>query len=308
MKFWKKGLQGMQNHEKIYLSGNQTIRLEGGLRIKGLFHKKSRPGYPFISIITVVRNGEKHLEQTIQSVLNQNYENIEYIVIDGASTDRTLDIIRKYEDKIAYWLSESDRGLFDAMNKGSTIASGDYALYLNSGDYLYCSSAITDIVRKGIDGDKYPLLIVGRVRFSFNNELLNWFWPISESKIYKYGIPHQGVLVGKPIYKKIFYNTTLKVGSDTFFWEQLQQQGIFQFKYVETVISVFRLGGISNSNKVKYSDFIREYVIRYKYNTFTLIKKIVYYTCKRILMNILNEETYYKYILYSIYLFRKRFL
>lgn len=284
------------------------MKKEGGLRTKGQFYKKSEPGMPLVSIITVVRNGKKYLEQTIQSVLAQTYGNVEYIIVDGASTDGTLDIIRKYDDKIAYWISEPDNGLFDAMNKGNKIATGDYALYLNAGDYLYCSSAIKDIVTEGIKGDKYPLLIIGKIRCGFNNELLNWFLPISESKVYKYGIHHQGVLVGAPIYKKIFYSTAIKIGSDTFFWEQLQKQGMLQYKYVDTIISVFMLGGISNSNKVKYSDFIREYIIRYKHNPFKLIKVLFYYTCKKILMNILNEEIYYKYILYSIYLFRKRFL
>lgn len=90
---------------------------------------------PLISIITVVYNGEKYLEQTIQSVINQTYKNIEYIVIDGGSTDGTLDIIKKYEEHISYWVSESDKGLYDAMNKGIGVAKGELIGMINSDDW-----------------------------------------------------------------------------------------------------------------------------------------------------------------------------
>ncbi|MCM8833252.1 MAG: glycosyltransferase [Candidatus Omnitrophica bacterium] len=91
---------------------------------------------PLISVITVVLNGERYLEETIQSVINQTYPNVEYIIIDGGSTDGTLDIIKKYEDKIDYWVSEKDKGIYDAMNKGIRVASGEGLLFLNAGDFF----------------------------------------------------------------------------------------------------------------------------------------------------------------------------
>lgn len=107
----------------------------GGLRTKGYF-KKSIIDKPLTTVITVVFNGERHLEKTIQSVISQTYDNIEYIIVDGGSTDGTLDIIKKYEDKIDYWVSEPDEGISDAFNKGITAATGKFIGIINSDDWL----------------------------------------------------------------------------------------------------------------------------------------------------------------------------
>lgn len=89
-----------------------------------------------ISIVTVSYNAVLTIEQTILSVINQTYPNVEYIIIDGGSTDGTVDIIKKYEDKIAYWVSEPDKGIYDAMNKGGLKATGDFIQFLNAGDWF----------------------------------------------------------------------------------------------------------------------------------------------------------------------------
>ena len=127
----------------LFLPQNDTRKGEGGLRTKGYF-KKSYENKPLISIITVVYNGEKHLEETIQSVINQTYDNVEYIIIDGGSTDGTLEIIKKYEDKIDYWVSEKDRGMYNALNKGFSCANGEYLGWLNADDTLF-PNAFKDI-------------------------------------------------------------------------------------------------------------------------------------------------------------------
>lgn len=97
------------------------------------------------SIITVVYNAEKQLIKTIQSILSQSYPHIEYIIIDGHSTDGTQEIIRKYEHKISTWISEPDSGLYDAMNKGLQKATGDYVWFLNAGDVLKDKNTVADI-------------------------------------------------------------------------------------------------------------------------------------------------------------------
>lgn len=97
--------------------------------------------YPLISVITVSYNAVLTIEQTILSVINQTYLNIEYIIIDGGSTDGTVNVIKKYADKIAYWVSESDKGIYDAMNKGIAYSHGEYCNFINAGD-KFCSSSI----------------------------------------------------------------------------------------------------------------------------------------------------------------------
>jgi glycosyltransferase involved in cell wall biosynthesis len=97
---------------------------------------------PLISIITVSYNNQDGLEQTIQSIINQTYKNIEYIIIDGGSTDGTVEIIKKYEDNIEFWTSESDNGIFDAMNKGLSHAHGEWVHYLNSSDVYFSHTTL----------------------------------------------------------------------------------------------------------------------------------------------------------------------
>lgn len=103
---------------------------------------------PKITIITVSRNAEKYIEQTIMSVVGQTYPNIEYIVVDGASTDRTIDIVKKHKNKITKWISEPDRGIADAMNKGLALTTGDLILFLHADDYLLSSDVINAAVTR----------------------------------------------------------------------------------------------------------------------------------------------------------------
>src|SRR5690349_11081866 len=100
---------------------------------------------PLVSIITIVYNGEKHLEQTIQSVLSQTYSNIEYIIIDGGSVDNSISIIKKYNNRLAYWISEKDSGISDAFNKGIAKARGEIIGLINADDW-YETDAVEKVV------------------------------------------------------------------------------------------------------------------------------------------------------------------
>jgi glycosyltransferase involved in cell wall biosynthesis len=110
---------------------------------------------PKLSVITVVYNNVASIERTMHSVINQTYPNIEYIIIDGASTDGTLTVIEKYKNKIAKVISEQDQGIYDAMNKGLALATGDYVLFINSGDEIYAPETVADVFAAAPSGDIY---------------------------------------------------------------------------------------------------------------------------------------------------------
>ncbi len=100
---------------------------------------------PKVSIVTVVYNDAKGLEKTIKSVINQTYKNVEFIIIDGGSTDGTVEIIKKYEDYIDYWVSEEDKGIYDAMNKGIKAATGTWINFMNAGDVFVDCEVLSSI-------------------------------------------------------------------------------------------------------------------------------------------------------------------
>lgn len=116
------------------LDGSSGRAREGGFRARGT-ERTPLPGKPFLSIVTVVFNGASRIEQAIRSVIEQDYQNFEFIVIDGGSTDGTLDILRRYENRIDYWISGPDDGIYDAMNKGIALSSGESIGFLNSDDW-----------------------------------------------------------------------------------------------------------------------------------------------------------------------------
>ncbi len=110
---------------------------------------------PKLTVITIVYNNVRDIERTVLSVLNQTYPNIEYLVIDGASNDGTLEILKKYEGRLAKLISEKDKGIYDAMNKGLALASGDYILFMNSGDEIYGSDTVENVFATAPDADIY---------------------------------------------------------------------------------------------------------------------------------------------------------
>lgn len=110
---------------------------------------------PLLSVITIVFNNVAHIERTLNSVLNQTYPNIEYLIIDGASKDGTLKILNRYKDRLSQLISEPDKGIYDAMNKGLALATGDYVLFMNSGDELYAPETVADVFESAEGADIY---------------------------------------------------------------------------------------------------------------------------------------------------------
>lgn len=180
---------------------------EGGLRTQGKL-KHSLPNKPLVSILTVVFNGTQHLEQTILSVLNQDYDNIEFIVIDGGSTDGTQEVLKQYEHAIDYWISEPDRGISDAFNKAVLLSSGDYLNFQGAGDYLVTSDAVSRMM-SGIDAER-DMLVSARVqRVKENNGDVVWIAPRryspnfnKRSLLFRMPLPHQGVLTNRRMFER----------------------------------------------------------------------------------------------------------
>ena len=205
-------------------------------------------------MVTVVFNGAKHLEQCITSVINQTYSNVEYIVIDGGSTDGTLDIIRRYENKISYWISEPDKGIFDAMNKGIKKANGDFIGILNADDW-YEADIVTRMVDEitGIQNpSEYGSLVFYCNYYHFDEELR------TESKVRKYStkkkywrgmsILHQSMFISKGIYNKLgVYDLTYRSASDYDFFLRMIRNGI-KFVGLDVHGVNFRRGGYSTMN------------------------------------------------------------
>jgi glycosyltransferase involved in cell wall biosynthesis len=206
---------------------------------------------PKISIITVVYNGETLIERTIQSVLNQSYSNIEYIIIDGASTDSTMNIIKKYQSKIALLHSGKDRGIYDAMNRGLKDATGDYVLFLNAGDLLFSEDTLEKVFASGSDADVYygntavideQGNILGDRRLS-PPENLDW-------KSLRYGmcVSHQSFIPKRLLCD--FYNLDYSISADIDWVIQALKQAE-KIENTHQYISKFLAGGTSNTKRKK---------------------------------------------------------
>lgn len=221
---------------------------EGGLRTKGYF-KKSYDDKPLVSIITVVFNGERYLKQTIQSVINQSYDNVEYIVIDGGSTDSTLDIIKKYENQIDYWVSEKDNGIYDAMNKGLQLSSGEVIGIINADDWY-----VEDAIEKSIEvlqktGRDYSIGNIKKVPSNIISKPIN---PLVDTVIYPGMMyPHIGAFIKTDVYRKIgLFDTKYRIAAD---FDMALRIHMNQFKAVviDKTIAIFSDGGISSDIRAK---------------------------------------------------------
>lgn len=188
----------------LFLPEGENRKGEGGLRTKGYF-KKSFDDKPLISIITVVFNGEKYLEETIKSVINQKYDNLEYIIIDGGSSDGTLNIIKKYEDKIDYWVSEKDKGISDAFNKGVKVVKGDYINFQGDGDGFYSPDSLEKVFQNiNPHEDIFVSAMIQRISPEgeelYRSKYIENF--DKKSLLFKMSMPHQGLFTHKSYFEK----------------------------------------------------------------------------------------------------------
>lgn len=220
---------------------------------------------PLISVITVVLNGEKYLEQAIQSVINQTYPNIEYIIIDGGSTDGTLDIIRRYEDYIDYWVSEKDNGIYDAMNKGIKLALGQWIGILNSDDRYFSRDLFEKIFVKSRLSNCDVIYGDTLILEEFNRENSYILRPKRLSKLkYTMAFGHLSAFVSIKVYKTVgLYDIKYKVASDFNFFQRIYLMG-YRFCYFSEAIGVLRAHPKSTSFKEIYKGLYENFLISVK--------------------------------------------
>jgi len=250
---------------------------------------------PLISVITVSFNAQHFIEQTILSIINQTYINLEYIIIDGGSTDGTIDIIKKYESKITIWKSEPDKGIYDAMNKGIKLANGDWINFMNCGDSFYSTNTLQQVVDK--------LLINKETDVLYGNTIINvatnkyMVLPEKLEYISNY-LPfcHQSSFVKTALAKKYPFDLNYKFVADYNFFFQLYHKK-YKFTYFNEPLShyqiakgftasnmdlcfyeTFKINGkcLSMKNKIKYKlrnilfklmpTFISDQIRNFKYN------------------------------------------
>lgn len=267
----------------------------GGLHLRG-YYKKTVADKLLVTIITAVFNSEKYVEDTIQSVINQTYDNVEYIIIDGCSTDKTLDIIREYDDTIDCWVSEPDGSMYEAINKGIDLSRGNIIAVLNSDDKYVGPDVIEQAVRDlqqypdidGLYGDLiklYPTYTQYKRVFQVNYK---------ESLLSQRGtfVPHATLFVRRDCIKKIgLYDTRYRYASDYDFI--LKCLKCCKLKYINRPFTYFRLHdeSITSSGKIRQEKFaiLDDHRINKYYKPYRLMM-YVYLWSKYALLNLFNMK------------------
>lgn len=188
-----------------------------------------------ISVVTVCYNAVDCIEQTMLSVLDQTYHDIEYIIIDGGSTDGTVDIIKKYADRLAYWISEPDKGIYDAMNKGIAVATGDYINFMNAGDTFRDQSSIytyVDVIKPESEIIYGDVIIKYHSRFQYRKPL--WLDHLSECLPFC----HQSVIVKTGLLRDRQFDTSYRILGDYDFFYSCYKRGLC-FQYIPEALSVY---------------------------------------------------------------------
>lgn len=211
-----------------------------------------------ISIITVNFNNSAGLEKTMYSVCSQNYPNLEYIVIDGDSTDGSKETILRFRDKISYWVSEPDQGIYDAMNKAILHATGDYVLFLNSGDF-FCASVLPEVFSELQTED----LLVGRQRFVQNGRKIGISPRLHISEInmeyfLSSTLPHQATFIKRGLFDRCgLYDMSYRICADWVFWIEAIVKNHCTVKMLDCPVSFMDNGGVSSDMEKCHRDMSR---------------------------------------------------
>lgn len=231
-------------HAKLFLPSCPQRQGKGGLRIKGYF-KRNIEDKPLVTIITIVYNRSKYLAQTIESILSQSYDNVEYILIDGGSTNGTFDIIRKYEHVIDYWVSEPDLGISDAFNKGIIASTGKWLNFMNCGDGFASPHAIQDFVDSI---DEKADVIFGKANVvDSEGKVLLTSGRLFDRKKFARGrmIPHQSAFHNSDYFRQYgLFDKQLKMAM---VYELLLRKRPLSTVFIDKTVSNMLVGGVHES-------------------------------------------------------------
>ena len=272
---------------------------------------------PLISVVTVSYNAVSTIEQTIISVLNQMYSNIEYIIIDGGSTDGTIDIIKRYDDKITYWQSEPDKGIYDAMNKGIQKANGEWINFMNAGD-VFSSTMIlqqmADTLKSGVRILRgniiriYPKFRVKSVGVTVQKPGL--------MDMFDNTFHHQACLIQVSLFREFgLYSTDYKLCSDwKFFFDCVVLHNI-RSQYVDLTVAHFKMDGTSTNNSILYRKEQEHYLKNlYGVEQFHLLYELkiyrksglitFYYKVYCFMMDHLSQQTFGRLLMIKRFIWR----
>jgi glycosyltransferase involved in cell wall biosynthesis len=218
-----------------------------------------------ISIITICKNSEKTISKCIESVIWQTYSNIEYIIIDGASTDNTLNIIDKYKNEVSKLISEPDQGIYDAMNKGIDVSMGEYIIFCNADDYLISDHSIDCVMQLINANANYDYDIFYGNVFILNNEKCKGnIWKaanVSKYSLFRGSIPHPATIYSRDAFKRCgLFDISYTIAGDYEWIVRAYLQNKLNFKSIDTIVTVFLKGGISTDlrfNKISKNEIIR---------------------------------------------------
>ena len=216
---------------------------------------------PTFSIITVCLNEGAAIRATCDSVCAQSFGDYEWIVIDGGSTDGTLKILNDYEDAIKCLLSESDQGIYDAMNKGLRCSQGEHVIFMNAGDYF----AGVDVLARVNDMPEADL-IVGNMVLKEKNELCEAPGQLPEGYLLRSMLPHQATFFKRSVFESFgLFDTSFRIAGDYEMYARLVESAKVSYSYIPVKISVFTGGGISSDRKQRCLRKRENHRVRKKY-------------------------------------------
>lgn len=243
---------------------------------------------PKISIVTIAYNCEKEIEETIQSVINQQYDNKEYLIIDGASKDGTMDVVNKYRDKIDVIISEPDKGRSDAFNKGIAHATGDYIVMMNAGDLL-ADDALNKFARNYEPG--YDVIKGNTIRWNEETGFKSIEYPVINYPAipFNFLICHQSTYISKSAYERYGgYGIDYRVAMDFDLMLRFTQKGA-KFRKINENLAIFRMGGISQTAGQRRYDEMKKAMLSNGHSKLSTAIFMFYIHLRTGVRNILNK-------------------